>query len=274
MAVRTAGVEEPWLLGGMALLALLSHVLLDWTNNYGVRPFAPWNPRWYSGEFMFIVEPVLVVVLSLALLLPLVFSLTDAEMGVRRPRFRGQGLAVAALAAMVGLWVWRFNLHAVAVDIAREQQLSGGAALRVSANPFPVTPYRWHVIVETPNNFATGSIDTRMAAMELDQVPSPKPATTLETLAAKHSWRGQVYLDWSKYPLVEDLGPASEIYPDMDLSAAEQTAHVVRFRDLRFGYSVWGFNGRGSHTLEGEAWVDGNRQVIRQSFGGAVQRTR
>ena len=42
-----------------ALIAALSHLLLDWTNNYGVRPFFPFNPRWYAGSFVFIAEPVL-----------------------------------------------------------------------------------------------------------------------------------------------------------------------------------------------------------------------
>jgi len=26
-------------------IAALSHLLLDWTNNYGLRPFFPFNPR-------------------------------------------------------------------------------------------------------------------------------------------------------------------------------------------------------------------------------------
>ena len=224
----------------------------------GCGRVAPFNPRWYSGELVFIVEPVLLVVLSLALLLPLVFSLADSEMGVRRSRFRGRGLAAAALAVMVGLWVWRYDLHASAVHIAEGQQLSGGEVLRASQSPYPVNPYQWHTVVETPNNFTTGTTDTRLGVMELDQVAVAKPATTLETLAAKHSLLGRVYLDWSKYPVVDDLGPASEIYPDRDLSPRERAAHVVRFHDLRFGYDVWGFKGRGSNALAGEG-VGGRR---------------
>jgi inner membrane protein len=42
-----------------ALIAALSHLLLDWTNNYGLRPFFPFNPRWYAGSFVFIAEPVM-----------------------------------------------------------------------------------------------------------------------------------------------------------------------------------------------------------------------
>src|SRR5664280_784593 len=33
----------------IGLVAALSHLALDWTNNYGVRPFFPFNPRWYAG---------------------------------------------------------------------------------------------------------------------------------------------------------------------------------------------------------------------------------
>jgi inner membrane protein len=42
-----------------ALMAALSHLMLDWTNNYGLRPFFPFNPRWYAGNLVFIAEPVL-----------------------------------------------------------------------------------------------------------------------------------------------------------------------------------------------------------------------
>lgn len=262
---------RPVVLGGMALLALLSHLLLDWTNNYGLRPFAPWNPRWYSGELTFIVEPTLLVVLSLALLLPLVFSLADSEIGIKRPRFRGQWLAAGALLVMAGLWVWRYNLHADAVEIARTQEFTGGVPLKISANPYPVNPYRWHMVVETPKNFATGTVDTRLGVMELEQMASPKPQTTLATLAAKHSRLGQVYLDWSQFPLVEQAGMAAEEHPEMDLEPAERDLAVVRFRDLRFLYDVWGLRGRTSSPLSGEAWVNDRRQVVRMSFGGAVQ---
>jgi inner membrane protein len=34
-----------------------SHPLMDWTNNYGVRPFLPWNANWYYGDLVFIIDP-------------------------------------------------------------------------------------------------------------------------------------------------------------------------------------------------------------------------
>jgi inner membrane protein len=42
---------------GASLLLTISHPFLDWTNNYGVRPFLPWNGQWFYGDFAFVVEP-------------------------------------------------------------------------------------------------------------------------------------------------------------------------------------------------------------------------
>lgn len=47
-------------LGGLliaSLVATATHPLLDWTNNYGVRPLLPWSARWFYGDLVFIVDP-------------------------------------------------------------------------------------------------------------------------------------------------------------------------------------------------------------------------
>ena len=114
----TAAPVRWGLLYGFVLIALLSHLLLDWTNNYGLRPFFPFNPRWYAGSIVFIFEPVLFVVLLTALVAPALFALIGGEVGARREVFRGRGWAIFALAAMVGLWGWREVEHDAAVQLA------------------------------------------------------------------------------------------------------------------------------------------------------------
>jgi inner membrane protein len=42
-----------------SLLATASHPLLDWTNNYGVRPFLPFNEQWFYGDLVSIIDPCL-----------------------------------------------------------------------------------------------------------------------------------------------------------------------------------------------------------------------
>jgi inner membrane protein len=91
-----------------ALIAALSHLLLDWTNNYGLRPFFPFNPRWYEGSFVFIAEPVLWALFFLALVMPWLLGLVAGEIGARRQKFRGRGWAIFALTGMVVLWGWRW----------------------------------------------------------------------------------------------------------------------------------------------------------------------
>jgi inner membrane protein len=73
-----------------ALISALSHLLLDWTNNYGLRPFFPFNPRWYAGSFVFIAEPVLwACCLLAALVIPWLLGLIGGEIGARRKPFAG-----------------------------------------------------------------------------------------------------------------------------------------------------------------------------------------
>jgi inner membrane protein len=36
-----------------SIIAAATHPLLDWTNNYGVRPFLPWSGRWFYGDLVF-----------------------------------------------------------------------------------------------------------------------------------------------------------------------------------------------------------------------------
>jgi inner membrane protein len=155
------------LLFGFVLVALLSHLLLDWTNNYGLRPFFPFNPRWFAGSIVFIFEPVIFGMLLVALVAPALFGLIGSEVGAARARFRGRGWAILALVGMVALWGWRGMEKSKALQLVTAQDFgSAGTAstadgasdsatapvpvLRVGVSPHPITPYKWHVIVETP----------------------------------------------------------------------------------------------------------------------------
>lgn len=45
-------------------IASATHPLMDWTNNYGVRPFLPWNGRWFYGDLVFIVDPYILLLVG------------------------------------------------------------------------------------------------------------------------------------------------------------------------------------------------------------------
>lgn len=47
-----------------SIIATATHPLMDWTNNYGIRPLLPWNSKWFYGDFVFIIDPFLWIVLG------------------------------------------------------------------------------------------------------------------------------------------------------------------------------------------------------------------
>ena len=200
-------VHWGWLYG-TALIAALSHLLLDWTNNYGLRPFFPFNPRWYAGSFMFIAEPVLWALFFLALVVPWLLGLADAEIGARRKAFRGRGWAIFALTGMVVLWGWRWAEQAQAREMLENTQVAAAPVKRVALEPYLINPFRWHAILETADFYQTAEIDTRTGEIASDPQQDVlfKPPTTAATEAAKRTLLGQVYLDWGTWAVVRDVG--------------------------------------------------------------------
>jgi inner membrane protein len=243
------------------LIALLSHLFLDWTNNYGLRPFFPFNPHWYAGSFIFIFEPVLFLILLIALVAPSLFGLVGSEVGARRPAFRGQGWAIAALLAMAALWAFRFFEHQKALQLAQAGDYNGASVLRVAADPYPINPFHWQTIVETPQFYQVSTADTlnNTIATSAQAEIIYKPPTTLATLVAKRSWLGEIYLDWSQYPVVTETGTD----PD--------GLTTVTFRDLRFLYDTPFLPGRQKTPLSGTVYVNADRRVVRMEIDGHVQ---
>lgn len=57
---------------GLALAigaGFLLHMLMDFMNSYGIHPFYPFDPRWFYGDAVFIVEPVFWIALGVPLAL-------------------------------------------------------------------------------------------------------------------------------------------------------------------------------------------------------------
>lgn len=268
-------VHWGWLYG-IALIASLSHLVLDWTNNYGVRPFFPFNPRWYAGSIVFIVEPVLWALLFAAMLMPWILGLTDAEIGARKRRFRGQGWAIFALLGMVVLWGWRWMEQAQARASLENIQVTTEPISRMAFEPYPVNPYRWHAIMETPEYYQTAEVNTWSDDVDTDAHRDViyKPEVTPAVEAAKQTELGKVYLDWGTWAVVRDVGqepvPGS---PPPDLPPGRKWT-TVEFTDLRFAYSFLATRGEGSRNtpLGGWVYIVDNHEEAGQGMGWRAQK--
>jgi inner membrane protein len=257
-----------------ALIAALSHLLLDWTNNYGLRPFFPFNPRWYAGSFMFIAEPVLWALFLLAFAMPWVFGLADREMGARQKQFRGRGWAIFALAGMVLLWGWRWSEHGRAQSLVENVNVATAPVTRMAIEPYPVNPFRWHAILETAAFYQTAEINTRTGEIGSDSQRDVlfKPPATPATEAAKQTPLGQVYLDWGTWAVVRDVGQAPVAGMKPPELPPGQTWTTVEFTDLRFGYSYLG-TGRatGRSPLGGWVYIVNGHEDAGEAMGGREQ---
>jgi inner membrane protein len=254
-----------WLFFG-CWLALGSHLLLDWTNNYGIRPFFPFNPHWYAGSFVFIFEPVLFAMLLGALLLPALFGLINAEVGAHKERFRGRGWAIAALVGVWALYLFRYVEHGKAIAVAQQNQPAG--ATRIFASPHPLNPFVWSTVSDTPEFYQLGTVDTRAGTM-LPPMPADtlhKPPVSLPILAAKRTFLGRIYLDWSMYPVITEVPREDE--PGHPL-------REITFADARFMYDTMLGEGRTNPPLTGVVTLDmaapEGRRVVETKMGDRVQ---
>ena len=245
------------LLFGLAYLAGLSHILLDFTNNYGVRPFWPFWERWYEWDIVFIVEPVLLVALTLGLVVPGLFGLIDQEIGRKEKGPRGRASAITALAAMVLLWGVRDFEHRRAVNALRARTYEQEEAIRVGAFPTYLNPFVWHGVVETQSFFALAEVNSLRPEVDPDNNLQriEKPAETPVTRAAKASYLGRVYFDWAKFPVTE-----TEPTPD--------GGSIVQFHDLRFSQAL---AAAGRHPLSAGVVLDRELKVKAEFMGVVAQ---
>ena len=246
-------LQPQWgLLYALAYLACMSHILLDFTNNYGIRPLWPFSEKWYSWDIVFIVEPVLLVLLIGGLALPALFSLINEEIGAGAKGPKGRAAAILALLGVCFTWGVRDYEHRRAVNALDARLYRDADPLRVSAFPAMLNPFQWYGVVETTNFFATMPVDSLVPEVDPQGQMDIryKPEETSITIAAKKSYLGRFYFDWAQYPITET-------------DKLESGGYVVRFRDLRFEY----FSRRGRNPLGAGVELNPDLRVVREFMG-------
>jgi inner membrane protein len=203
----------------LCFIALEGHVLMDFTNSYGLRLFLPFNSHWYAWGIMFIFDPLLLVILLGGFCLPALFRLISEEVGARKPGY--QRGATVALVLMVMLWGLRDLAHRRAVGMLDAHLYSQQDPLSVGAFPSPVNPFAWTGVVETDNAYHVLEADDLAGDVNLDrQRLFYKPASSPALEAAENSRTGRIFMDFARYPWGR-FEPTEQGY-------------LVTIRDLRF----------------------------------------
>lgn len=252
LLVRYAG-RKPLRWGGAfaaALIGVASHLLLDWTNTYGVRLLLPFSENWLRLDTINVIDVWIWAVLLLGLLAPVVSQLVGSEItsGALRPRHHGRTAAIFALLFVLFYSAGRGVLHARAVAVLESRVYQDLQPLRVAALPGAANPLRWRGIVETRDFLAIAEVDLTgefdPARAIIYQKPDPNPALD----AARRTDTFQEFLLFSQFPLWRVL-PVPEPEGGSEVDAM----------DLRFGTPS-------APAFVASAVVDGQLNVVRKSF--------
>lgn len=232
-----------WLL---SLAAIASHLLLDFTNPYGIRLFLPFSSGWPSLDITHVIDVWIWAILLIGALWPMLSGLVGSEIGAKSSR--GQGLAIAALLLVALYDTGRYFLHQRAVQTLESRVYDGSPPQRALVFPGNVNPMRWDGWVRTGRAWLKLNVDL---SREFD----PQPVATYWDAES-----GALTEIAARLPVFRQLEAFAKT-PSWRVSPAGEPsgANRVELIDLRFG--------RGSgQGFTAEAIIDSNRQVLRSSF--------
>jgi len=211
---------------GLAIIGVASHLLLDWTNTYGVRFLLPFSSEWFRLDLNNLFDLWISGILLIAIVGPLLGRLVSSEIGAKPGS--GRGLAIFALSFFLVYDVGRYLVHQRAVDILNSRVYQGGAPLRVAAFPASLAnPFHWTGWIDRPT-FAMrfsmdllGDFDPGTGTIFF----KPEPGPAMDVVRQTHPV--QVFLDFAQFPLWR-VAPAAD----------PEGAHRVEVRDWRFPFTA------------------------------------
>lgn len=126
---------------GLTAVTLLVHIIGDWITGYGTQLFAPFTREAYSLGTTFIIDPLMTLVLLLGFLGSLAWKAS--------PR-AAQASALLVLAWIGTQFYWKQQALDAGEAYVRAQGLKD---TRVSAEPRPISPFNWTVIIREPEHY-------------------------------------------------------------------------------------------------------------------------
>jgi inner membrane protein len=206
-------LSVPWLLV-LGYAGVLSHVGLDFLNNYGIRLLAPFDWRWFYGDAVFIAD--------LWLWLALAAGVWLSRRG-GSPR-AARGALVFATCYVIAMLLSAQAARGVVADIWREVRGTEPRALMVG--PLPLTPFTRTVIVDAGDHYETGTFSWWSASVSFDPERIPKNDRDPAVTVARDSRLISAYLVWSRFPF-------------WTISPTDNALEVA-VRDVRFGRALGG----------------------------------
>jgi inner membrane protein len=216
-----------------ALIGVFSHLLLDWTNSYGIPLALPFSWHRFRLDIANVFD-----VWIWAILVGAVIVMALA------PRAR-RNLAWAALAALLAFDGGRLISHARAIDLMSTQLYEGAPPQRVTALPGAFNPFTWRGVVEGAGFVIVLPVDVVNGPGPGRVYPIAAPIPAMDAALRTPSF--QNFVRWSQLPFWKVTPVAEGLRLDLI--------------DLRFG------NPDRPGFASVSAIVDHGGKVLRAGFG-------
>lgn len=138
----------------LTVVVLLVHIFGDWITGYGTQLFAPLTRETYSLGTTFIIDPLMAALLLLGFL---------GSLGWKSSPRSAQASALLVFAWIGTQYYWKREAIAVGQSYARQQ---GWHGVTVSAEPRPLAPYNWTVIIREPEHYHYAHLKLNADAQE------------------------------------------------------------------------------------------------------------
>ncbi|MEQ1757064.1 MAG: metal-dependent hydrolase [Vicinamibacterales bacterium] len=177
-----------WWLVALSYLGVLSHVGLDYLNNYGVRLLMPLSGRWFYGDTLFIIDPWMWAVMGI---------------GVWWSRRRGSSRPARNALWLTAVYV---VLMLVAAGAARQTVIdawiarAGAPPRALMVGPRPVSPLVRDVIVDAGDHYVTGTFTWLPASVRFNEATVQKNDQDPAVAEALRDPEVQGFLVWSRFP--------------------------------------------------------------------------
>jgi inner membrane protein len=183
-----------------SMIGVLSHLLLDWTNSYGIPLALPFSTHRYRLDINNIIDVWILAILLLAIVAPALSRLVSTEIGERKTTAPRRTWAWVALAGVLLFEGFRGVTHARALEVMAARLYQGAPPQRVTALPNAFNPFTWRGIVEGANFAIILPVNLRAefdpSAGRLYRAATPVPG--MEAALRTHPF--QVFSRWSQVP--------------------------------------------------------------------------
>jgi inner membrane protein len=199
-----------------------------------VRPLEPWNPRWFYGDVLFVIDPYVDLLLLLGIVLGSYYA------GARR----------LITATSLGLVIAYMGCCVYLRNAARDQLATLTASVsnfeRSAVSPQPFNPLRWTGIVETKEAISMIDLDVPTGRHEeLERFVKPGPSPILD--AAERTRAGAVFAGFARFPVAK-----VESVPG---------GYRVQLIDVRY------YRSQNRSAFAAEVLLNSSMQVIREDMG-------